>query len=239
MKFIELTLPTPEQNLACDEVLLDVCEKRCEIEILRFWESPQPFVVLGYSNRIATEVNRDMCHRLKIPILRRCSGGGTVVQGPGCLSYSLILKIPSAGPLASIIHTNSHIMNIHRQALQSVVAGKVTVQGHTDLALGPLKFSGNAQRRKQKYLLFHGTLLFNYDLAFIEQLLPMPSREPTYRCARPHQRFLTNLNLSPVAVREALKKCWNADDTLLDVPLEDIETLAVNRYATDEWTNRL
>ena len=50
MEYLDLSLPTPAGNLACDEALLDLCETQETLEILRFWESPQHFVVLGYGN---------------------------------------------------------------------------------------------------------------------------------------------------------------------------------------------
>ena len=96
MKWLDHTLATPAENLACDEALLDLCEE-AGVEILRFWESRQIFVVVGYGNRVASEVNVEECRRRGVPILRRCSGGGTVVQGPGCLNYNLTLRLPEAG----------------------------------------------------------------------------------------------------------------------------------------------
>jgi lipoate-protein ligase A len=56
MKFVERTLSTPAENLACDEALLDECEATGQ-EMLRVWESPVHFVVVGYGNRIETEVD--------------------------------------------------------------------------------------------------------------------------------------------------------------------------------------
>ena len=37
MKYFDFTLPTPAENLACDEALLEACERGGD-EILRFWE---------------------------------------------------------------------------------------------------------------------------------------------------------------------------------------------------------
>ncbi|HRX57114.1 MAG TPA: hypothetical protein P5016_21580, partial [Verrucomicrobiales bacterium] len=87
MKYLELSLPTPEENLALDEWLLQQTEDS-GVETLRLWESSHPFVVLGRSNSLAGEVDTEACRQRNIPILRRVSGGGTVVQGPGCLSYA-------------------------------------------------------------------------------------------------------------------------------------------------------
>jgi len=175
MTSLDLTLPTPAENLACDEALLDLCEASGG-ETLRFWESPQYFVVVGYANPIATEVNRAACEARGIPILRRCSGGGTVIQGPGCLNYSLALSIEGDHSLPNITAANRFIMERNRLALEAVLAQPVTVSGHTDLAVGGVKFSGNAQRRKRLALLFHGSFLLHFNLPLISDLLLMPSR---------------------------------------------------------------
>src|SRR5690242_14068944 len=98
MKHLDLTLPSPAENLAADEALLDQCEAGAEGEILRFWEPREAFVVLGYANRAALEVDLPACQAHQIGVFRRCSGGGTVLQGPGCLNYSVILRIPESGP---------------------------------------------------------------------------------------------------------------------------------------------
>ena len=91
MKYLDLTFADPKHNLACDEALGDNFEAADGGEVLRLWEPADHFVVLGYSNRIAVEVNVGACEVRGIPILRRFSGGGAVVQGPGCLNYTLVL----------------------------------------------------------------------------------------------------------------------------------------------------
>jgi len=235
MNFLDLTLPTPQGNLACDEALLDLCEQGRAGETLRFWESPAPFVVLGYSNKAGTEVNLDSARRAGVPVLRRCTGGGAVLQGAGSLNFSLVLKIPETGPLSGITSTNEEIMNRHKDALAPVAGGPIAVQGHSDLALGELKFSGNAQRRRRHWLLFHGTILLGADMELMERLLPMPSRQPDYRRNRPHREFLTNLDVSARAVKEALQAAWNAHDPLVEVPAEKIAALARGQYSRDEW----
>ena len=208
MKYIDLSLPSPQENLAGDEALLDLCEEGLEGEILRFWESLEYFVVVGYANSTAKEANLETCKAANIPVLRRLSGGGTVLQGPGCLNYSVILRIPESGPLASIAGTNKFVMEKQRAALELLVAGNVKIEGCTHLAMGDLKFSGNAQRRKRKSLIFHGTLLLKFDISLIEKYLRMPSKQPEYREGRRHTKFLTNLNLDPQAVKQAIQNEW-------------------------------
>ena len=250
MKLLDLTLLSPAENLACDEALLDVAEAGDGGEVLRFWESRESFVVVGYANKVAAEVNVAACEARGIPILRRCSGGGTVVQGPGCLNYTLVLRITADGPLHNIGVANQFIMRQNRAAIELV--GRVTpcaphdggqrtarptiaIRGHTDLAISDRKFSGNSQRRRKHFLLFHGTFLLNFDLALVSELLPMPSKQPDYREHRAHDRFLMNLKVPADEVKAALRRAWKAEEPLKKPPLEKIMALARDKYATREW----
>jgi lipoate-protein ligase A len=233
MRLLDLTCTTPQENLACDEALLNSCEAGGNDEILRFWESPSHFVVLGYSNRAETEVHLNRCHEMNIPVLRRCSGGGTVLQGPGCLNYSLLLRIES--PLESITETNCYVMRRNRDAIQSLVADPVEIRGHTDLAINELKFSGNSQRRRRNFLLFHGSFLLGFDLTLVDALLKFPSREPEYRQGRSHHQFLTLLPAPAEKIQAALRAAWRAEESVQDVPHSAIAALVHDRYSRQEW----
>jgi lipoate---protein ligase len=235
MKLFDFSFDSPAENLACDEALLDWSEENGE-EILRFWKSPETFVVVGYANKIATEVNIANCEAKEIPILRRCSGGGTVVQMPGGLNYSLILRIEEASPTKNISSANEFIMERNREAIQTLLPkSQISVRGHTDLCLGDLKFAGNSQRRRKNFLLFHGTLLLDCDLNLIGELLLMPSLQPDYRNNRSHKDFITNLNLPAEKAKAALAKIWNAKGELKNPPLAEIKKLALEKYSTREW----
>ena len=182
-------------------------------EVLRFWSPKNYFVVLGYSNKAEEEVRAEFCEKNKIPILRRVSGGGTVLQGPGCLNYSLILKIKNHAELRSVTSTNRFVMEKHAAALSGLLKKPVRVKGHTDLVFNDLKFSGNAQRRKRNAVLFHGTFLLDFDIALIEKALKIPPKQPDYRQHRPHKKFLMNLSVPQEAIKNVLKKIW-AEDVL-------------------------
>jgi len=243
MQRLNLTLPSPAENLAADEALLDWCEAGHGAETLLFWKPREVFVVVGYANKVATEVNVAACEANGISIFRRCSGGGTVVQMPGGLNYSLILRIAETGPTRNITSANRFIMEKNRAAIESLAAEfkiqnskfKISVRGHTDLCLGDLKFSGNSQRRRKNFLLFHGTLLLNCDLKLISELLSMPLLQPDYRASRPHAEFVTNLDLPAGKVKAALAKEWNANEEFKKPPLQAIKKLAREKYSTHAW----
>jgi len=256
---------TPEQNLACDEALLEACDSGEAGEVLRFWESPDFFVVVGYGQSISLEVDSAACRERGLPILRRSSGGGAVVQGPGCLNYSLILRIREHEACHTIASTNDFIMQRHRTVMARLAAalnpapvipetwppaslarGKagepfpapIAVRGVTDLTWRGWKFSGNAQRRRRHALLFHGTFLLHFDLALVGALLPQPSRQPDYRQNRRHSDFLTNLPISAGAVKSALMQDWSATDGPAEVPLAAMERLMAEQYGNPAWTER-
>src|ERR1035438_8399675 len=139
MKRLDLELPAPTEQLAADEALLDWCDAGHGDETLLFWEPRETFVVVGYANKVATEVNVAACEAEGVPIFRRCSGGGTVVQMPGGLNYSLILRITETGPTRNISSANNFIMEKNRAAIE-LLAGefkiqnskfKISVRGHT------------------------------------------------------------------------------------------------------------
>src|SRR5438552_10259287 len=135
MKYCDLPLPSPAENLASDEALLDLAEEGFTDDVLRVWEPVQYFVVLGYGNKAAAEVNLPFCQRHTIPVLRRCTGGGTVLQGPGCLNYSLVLRLARAAPPDSIAAANASVLHRHQAALAALLRAPVEMRGHTDLAM--------------------------------------------------------------------------------------------------------
>jgi len=242
MKLLDLTLATPADNLACDEALLNWSEAGDGGEILRFWEPREHFIVVGYANQVESEVNTVACRARGVPVLRRCSGGGTVLQGPGCLNYALILNIAERPALASISSVNRFIMERNAQVLQSVLGDglpAIAVRGHTDLALGERKFSGNSQRRLKRTLLFHGTFLLHLDLALMTELLRMPTRQPDYRHHRGHIDFLTSLNMRPTPLKNALREAWKATKELPGYPEQETSRLAAEKYSTREWNFKL
>ena len=118
MRLLDCSFQEPAMNLALDEVLLNDAEEGHSPEVLRFWESPVPFVVLGLTQRLSEEVHEDACARDGIPILRRASGGGCVLQGKGCLNYALVLDQKKINP--SIIpwkNLSEKINDYDRQAV--------------------------------------------------------------------------------------------------------------------------
>ncbi len=238
MKYLDLTFADGARNLACDEALLEFFEQAKDgAELLRLWQPANYFVVLGHGNPWRTEVAIAACIADGIPILRRCSGGGTVLQGPGCLNYSLILRQDNFSS-DQVQAAFDLVLSRHRRCLEALGVGPVSVQGLSDLTLGGRKFSGNAQYRKRDYVLVHGTFLLQFDLARIGKYLPMPSKQPDYRQERSHGDFLVNAPLYPTTLSERLRLAWRADETFTAIPHETIDRLMGERYGRAAWNEK-
>jgi lipoate-protein ligase A len=211
MKFRDVSFPTPQENIAYDDVLLSLAEKQGCGEYLRFWESEQIFVVLGRIGHPEVDVNTLQTRKDNIPVLKRSSGGGTVVQGPGCLNYSLILSKQKHPELNDLRKSYQWISDKVIEALRQAGV-EAYFRPTSDLATGSSekKFSGNAQRRAKHYILHHGTILYNFDLSLISRYLNMPQDIPEYRKARPHTDFVTNIPLNVPVFKDSLAQIFQA-----------------------------
>jgi lipoate-protein ligase A len=194
------TLPDPDDNLRLDEELL--AEGK---EVLRVWESPRECVVLGHSGYPQRDVHIEECHRSGVPILKRCSGGGAVLIGPGCLNYSLVLPLTLNPMWHDIRYSFCWVL----QRMQAAIGlPQLKIEGQCDLAVEGRKVSGNAQRRTQRAVLHHGTLLYAFDAERVERFLKTPLRQPAYRAGRSHSDFLGNLPLSGDDLKQRLAAAW-------------------------------
>jgi len=240
---LQLTLETPAANLAVDEALLDAAvEGELAGEVLRLWEPSDFFVVLGRSSSAEREVQRDACRDDGLPLLRRASGGATVVAGPGCLMYALLLDTERGPELRGVDRAHHRVLERHAKALSALIPG-VARSGTSDLTIPrsplncepPRKFSGNSLRLKRGRLLYHGTILYDFPLERIGRWLGPPARRPEYRGERDHAAFLTNVGVSREALIAAMVDAWQADEPLADWPRSRTGELAAGRYATIDW----
>lgn len=239
------------EQLALDEALLELAhEGLLATACVRTWMAEQPAVVLGSSCRIDAEVDRAACADAGVAILRRPSGGGTVVVGPGCLMWTVVEPHPAGAPPIEAIHAG--LLEPLAAAVTAALAAaggpprRVERRGTSDLALadgagtgGRRKVSGNALRVRRHGVLYHGTLLDDCDLDLVGRVLRHPPREPDYRAGRPHGEFLANLGLGRAALDRAVRAAFAATTVMTGWPRDRVERLLRDRYASAAWTERL
>jgi lipoate-protein ligase A len=242
MRRIDLTLATPAENLALDEALLDWAEEDDAAgEFLRIWESPRPIVVVGRSSRVGQEVDTRACAERGIPILRRTSGGAAIVAGPGCLMYAVVLSHVQRPERRDISRAHTHVLGRLVDGLRPHVP-HVACAGTSDLGLTevscaglPKKFSGNSMRAKRDHFLYHGTLLYGFDLSLIDACLRSPPRQPAYRARRDHADFVANLPLTRRELVAALDDAFPTEERLAAWPRSRVESLVAERFGRESW----
>jgi lipoate-protein ligase A len=237
MLCLDLTLTSIEENLACDEALLLEAEAGRQPEILRFWEWPQFAVVLGAGSRLSEDVDEEACRAAGVPIVRRSSGGGTVLLGSGCLCFTLVLDTVERPALTKIGSSYRYILERMARALDQVLPA-IGLAGTSDLASLGRKFSGNAQQRKRRFLLHHGTLLYVFELTKIASLLRAPARQPEYRKQRNHDQFLVNMPTNASDLRRWLIEAWQANNHFTQWPKDETLRLVREKYSQVSWNRR-
>ncbi|MEZ6079680.1 MAG: hypothetical protein R3C56_29625 [Pirellulaceae bacterium] len=176
MRYLELTLPSIAENLMLDEALLDEAQASdVREETLRIWQAHSPFVVLGRSSRVDDEVDQACTAEQSVPIFRRVSGGATVVAGPGCMFYALVLSARAAASSSHARCRTQFVMGSLQSALKSLLP-QLEFDGTCDLVVSGRKVSGNSVRLVRDWMLYHGTLLLDMDLTLAERLLKHPPR---------------------------------------------------------------
>ncbi len=157
---MDIASPTPaerdvERHLAREWQLFQLVESGTAECGSLTWDTSRPIVVLGRSNRASEHVDEDACRQDDVRVVRRASGGGAVVLGPGCLNYAIVLSVVSRPELADVAASFRIILD---QIAIAVALPGLHIEGMTDLVLEGRKVGGNAQRRGRRALLHHGTL---------------------------------------------------------------------------------
>jgi lipoate---protein ligase len=237
LRLLDHTAESLNENLALDEALLLAAEAGVGDEVLRFWEWPHNAVVLGAGGSIAIDVNEEACRADGVTIHRRASGGGTVLLGRGCLLFSLVLSYDRAAELRDVTASYRWVLGRVREALRPIAP--LELVGISDLAWNGRKVSGNAQQRKSRHVLHHGSMLYDFDVSAVARYLRPPEREPAYRAGREHQAFLTNLPADGHALKRLLTGGFGAEPGPLDSgTFGQVSELVHEKYRTPEWVRR-
>jgi lipoate---protein ligase len=236
MTWFDVTQPTLAENLAFDDVLLAEVDRDPTRGLLRFWELDHYAVVLGRSNRADVEANLGACRLDHTPVVRRSSGGGAVVIGPGCLAYSLVLPLTDEQRALGVASLTKRLMGRIALGLQPVQP-RATACGTSDLAADNRKFSGNAQRWLSRAFLHHGTILYDFDLDRIGRYLRTPSRQPNYRDLRGHSDFVRNIAVPREKLIEFMATTWKAfPGEAPHSAAADAARLEREKYTAIDWT---
>lgn len=147
-----------------------------------------PAVVLGISGNAEKMLNLSAVDKSGIPVIRRFSGGGTVVVDSSTLFISFIFQKTDCA-CQPFPHP---IMQWTEGVYRKAIGRSDFALRENDYVLGEFKFGGNAQSIAKDRWVHHTSILWDYRSDMMAHL-KLPEKQPCYRSGRPHEAFLCRL----------------------------------------------
>jgi len=147
-----------------------------------------PSVVMGMSAVVEEVVDLSCLKRLSLPLIRRFSGGGTVVVDESTVFCTFIFNSLDI----ACAPTPSAVMQWSHGLLQPVFEPHRFILQEHDYVIDDLKVGGNAQCFSKGRVLHHTSFLFSWKEERMV-VLRMPQKAPEYRLGRPHTCFCNRL----------------------------------------------
>lgn len=143
---------------------------------------------MGISGQPEALLNIDAVKRDRIPVIKRFSGGGTVIVDEQTLFVTFIMNKEDldVSPFPEPILRWS--ADVYEKAWQ--IPGFHLKEN--DYCIGDKKCGGNAQYIKKDRWLHHTSFLWDYSAENMNYL-SLPAKRPKYRLDRDHKDFLTSL----------------------------------------------
>jgi lipoate-protein ligase A len=154
------------------------------------WQPDAVYIVLGRSNSAEKAVYTDLAEKDGVKIIKRPSGGESVVLSPSMMVFSskfLLKKDSSPATLFKMV--NKSLID----SLSGAGIKNLSSKGISDLTINDKKILGSSMYLKNNYLFYHAVLNISEDVSLISKYLKHPSKEPDYRQGRVHKEFITSL----------------------------------------------
>jgi len=192
----------PRINLAVEEYALNYLDPGEEYVIL--WQN-EPTVVIGRNQNTLAEVNGPFIKERGIHVVRRLSGGGAVYHDLGNLNFTFIVDAEK--------ERVSNFEYFTRPVIQALASLGVQAEfsGRNDITIDGKKFSGNAQYWSKGRLLHHGTILFNSDLAVVQEALNVKVDKLQSKGVKSVRSRVTNIYpylKTPITIEEFKEVLW-------------------------------
>ncbi len=153
------------------------------------WTPDKPYIVLGASNNMQDALVLENVLVDNITVLKRPSGGQTVMLTPNNLIISVVFPDTSVQPKDVFSQVNKLIVSV----LQKNGVEDLRLSGISDIAILERKILGSSIYRSKHLLLYHAVLNVAEPAETFERYLKHPTKEPDYRKGRKHGEFVTSL----------------------------------------------
>jgi len=229
----------PALNLALEEYCLRNLDPG--FEYLLFYIN-RPSIIIGRHQNPFQEFNQKLARQKEILLVRRISGGGAVYHDPGNLNFSFITDFPE--------EKLDYIKTLIRPILNTLQRLGVPAQltEKSNIVVDGKKVSGNSQHTNMRRMLSHGTLLFDSELEFLQQVLDSDRIITQSRAVSSIKSKVTNISehlrhpMGMDAFRseivEGLSEAFgkSGEYRLTAGDREAVQRLAKEKYNSWDWT---
>lgn len=170
-----------------DGGLIDV--SALDNEVL-FWVPDNSYLILGQSNSAEKSLHADLVLAENIKVLKRPSGGESVILTPNTLVIAArLISHKLENPQVYFKRINGAVIS----GLSQLGIQDLAYRGISDVAIGAKKILGSSIYRKKHMVFYHAVLNVSEDINLIAKYLKHPAKEPDYRKGRNHHDFVTSI----------------------------------------------
>ena len=224
------------KNMAIDRAILVAHSKGHVPPTVRFYSWNPPAISIGYFQRLHEELDIEACKKHGVEYVRRITGGGAVFHEHE-LTYSMVIDEKHPKIAKNILESYGSICGAVIKGL-SYLDIEGTYAPINDILVNGKKISGNAQTRKLKTVLQHGTIIMDVDVEKMFSLLKVPNEKIKDKLISDVKQRVTSLRhqmediISFDAVAESMKKGF---EDAFDVNLQLGQLTNEEQELTDEF----
>lgn len=153
----------------------------------------KPTIVLGMSAKVDKLVDIKAVARDGVQMIRRFTGGGTVIVDESTVFITFIMNSSEITTLPYPRNIMKWTEDFYSPVFKSLKTSTMFSLRENDYVFDDLKFGGNAQNIMKDRWLHHTSFLWDYRPSNMQYLL-MPEKKPDYRSNRDHGSFITSMN---------------------------------------------
>ena len=147
-----------------------------------------PSIVMGIATKPQESIDVEKWSKKPIPLIKRYSGGGTVVVDRNTFFVSFIFQ----KEIHNFPSFPEPILRWSARLYKTAFSHPCFALRENDYVIGNLKCGGNAQYITKDRFVHHTTFLWDFEDHLMDYLL-YPKKTPTYRQGRTHIQFLCKL----------------------------------------------
>jgi lipoate---protein ligase len=235
------------EGLAVDDTLPQSVAQHGSPPILHLYTFI-PSVIVGKYQDIEAALRLDRCSARGIEYNRRSTGGGTVIMGPRIVALGLGINVDYPGLKKGVGGVFESLSRVLVRALDHVGI-HARFQPKNDLEVHGRKIAGlSAASEADTCLLFHTSLLVDFDIALMTDIMNTPViklEDKGYNCFSQRMTTVRDELGRDLSVAEMMAAIQNAFEVEFGIAFKEdqpdewehhtICRLIEERYTRDEW----